>query len=91
MIGLIFGESYFPIQILKKIKQRRLKYLVIDCLKISKHPSHFNLKECLYIHKCLKPKKTILTNLSNDLDYDFLIRRLPKNVVPAFDGLKINI
>jgi len=75
-----------------KIKElKNLKYLVIDCLKISKHPSHFNLKECLYIHKCLKPKKTILTNLSNDLDYDFLIRRLPKNVVPAFDGLKINI
>ena len=33
MIGLIFGESYFPIQILKKIKQRRLKYLVIDLTK----------------------------------------------------------
>ena len=30
MIGLIFGETNFPIQILKKIKRRHLKYLIID-------------------------------------------------------------
>jgi len=30
MIGLIFGETYFPTQILKKIKKKRLKYLIID-------------------------------------------------------------
>ena len=33
MIGLIFGETSFPIQILKKIKKRRLKYLVVDLTK----------------------------------------------------------
>ena len=33
MIGLIFGETYFPFQILKKIKKRRLKYLIIDLTK----------------------------------------------------------
>ena len=30
MIGLIFGETNFPIQILKKIRTRHLKYLIID-------------------------------------------------------------
>ncbi len=33
MIGLIFGETNFPIQILKKIKQKKLKYLIIDITK----------------------------------------------------------
>ena len=33
MIGLIFGETQFPIQILKKIKKRHLKYLIIDLTK----------------------------------------------------------
>ena len=33
MIGLIFGETHFPIQILKKIKKRNLKYLIIDLTK----------------------------------------------------------
>ena len=35
MIGLIFGDTSFPIEILKKIKKKRLKYLIID-LSISK-------------------------------------------------------
>ena len=30
MIGLIFGETNFPVEILKKIKKRKLKYLIID-------------------------------------------------------------
>ena len=30
MIGLIFGETNFPIEILKKIKKRSLRYLIID-------------------------------------------------------------
>jgi len=36
MIGLIFGETHFPIQILKKIKKRNLKYLIIDLTKRKK-------------------------------------------------------
>ena len=33
MIGLIFGETYFPKEILKKIKKRKSKYLIIDLTK----------------------------------------------------------
>jgi len=33
MIGLIFGETQFPIQILKRIKRRHLKYLIVDLTK----------------------------------------------------------
>ena len=33
MIGLIFGETHLPIQILEKIKKRNLKYLIIDLTK----------------------------------------------------------
>ena len=70
---------------------QNLKHLIIDCLKIKKSPVHFNLDEALYVHSCLKPKKTILTNLNFDLDYNFLLKRLPKNVLPAYDGLKLNL
>jgi phosphoribosyl 1,2-cyclic phosphate phosphodiesterase len=70
---------------------KNLNYLVIDCLKFKKHPTHFNLEESLLVHERLKPKKTILTNLHYDLDYKYLQKSLPKNVVPAYDGLKINL
>ena len=36
MIGLIFGETNFPNEILKKIKKRKLKYLIIDLTKSKK-------------------------------------------------------
>ena len=36
MIGLIFGETSFPIEILKKVKKKRLSYLIIDLTKSNK-------------------------------------------------------
>ncbi len=33
MIGLIFGETDFPKEILKKIKKKGIKYLIIDLTK----------------------------------------------------------
>ncbi len=70
---------------------KNLKYLILDCLKFQKHPTHFSLNEAIYIHNKLKPNKTILTNLHHDLDYDYLLRKLPRNVLPAYDGLSLNL
>jgi len=67
-----------------------LEYLILDCLKMDKHPSHFNYHDALKLVKLVKPKKTILTNLHTDLDYDYLKRKLPSNVLPAYDGLSFN-
>ncbi len=68
-----------------------LNYFVVDCLKMTSHTSHFNLDDVLYLIKKIKPKKTILTNLHSDLDYNYLLKILPKNVKPAYDGLSFYI
>jgi len=70
---------------------KNLNYFVIDCLRHNNHPSHFNLSEVIELTKILKPKKTILTNLHSDLDYNDLINILPKNIVPAYDGMSFYI
>ena len=67
-----------------------LEYLVLDCLKMNKHPSHFNYHDALKLVKLVRPKKTILTNLHTELDYDYLKKKLPSNVLPAYDGLSFN-
>ena len=75
-----------------KIKElKNLKFLILDCLKYKKHPTHFNLEDALFVHNSLKPEKTILTNLHHDIDYNFLLRKLPKNVLPAYDGMSLNL
>ena len=70
---------------------KNLKYFIVDCLRIKKHPSHYNLNEVLNLIKIIKPKKTILTNLHTDLDYNYLLKILPNNVIPAHDGLTLNL
>ena len=79
------------LSIIKINKLKKLNYLILDCLKIKKNWAHFNVKDSVYIHENLKPKKTFLTNLHNDLDYNYLKRNLPKNMYPAYDGLKLNL
>ena len=68
---------------------KNLKYFVVDCLWYKTHYSHFNLNQVLSLVKIFKPKKTILTNMHSDLDYKTLKKKLPKNVVPAYDGMTI--
>ena len=68
-------------------KLMNLDYLIIDCLRKAKHPSHFNYDDAINFIKLIKPKKAILTNLHVDLDYFELKKNLPNNIVPAFDGL----
>ncbi len=86
-----YASDCNDLSIVKMSKLKNLNYLIIDCLRLKKHPSHFNLDDCLYVHSQLKPRKTILTNLHYSLDYNYLLKKLPSNVVPAYDGLKINL
>jgi phosphoribosyl 1,2-cyclic phosphate phosphodiesterase len=71
---------------------KKLDFLVIDCLWKNKiHPSHYNLNQILNLVKIIKPKKTILTNMHSDLDYQTLKESLPKNIVPGYDGMTIKL
>ena len=68
---------------------KKLKYLVLDCLWYKNHPSHLNLEQSLELIKIFSPKKAVLTNLHSELDYEILKKKLPKNVIPAYDGLNL--
>jgi phosphoribosyl 1,2-cyclic phosphate phosphodiesterase len=70
---------------------KNLKYLIIDCLWYRYHPSHFNLDKSLEMIKKFSPKKAILTNLHPDIDYEIIKKKLPKNIIPAYDGLSVNL
>ena len=70
---------------------KNLEYLVIDCLWYNYHPSHLNLKNALILIDKFKPRKSILTNLSPIIDYNEIKKLIPKNVVPAYDGMTLNL
>ena len=87
-IAYLSDCNHIPFNNLKYLKD--LNYLILDCLKIDKHPSHFNLELALNLINLTKPKKAILTNLHTDLDYFKLKKMLPKNIIPAYDGLSFS-
>ena len=82
-ISLFYKKDY------KKLT--KLDYLIVDCLRYVSHSAHFNLDQVLELTKILLPKKTILTNMHSDLDYKELKKKLPKNIVPGYDGMTINL
>jgi DUF1009 family protein len=42
MIGLFFGDTEFPNEILKKVKEKKIKYLIIDLTKAKKFKKYKN-------------------------------------------------
>jgi phosphoribosyl 1,2-cyclic phosphate phosphodiesterase len=68
-----------------------LDLLILDALRIMRHPSHFSLEESLAAISDLKPRRAILTNLHTDLDYAKLLSMLPPDVEPAFDGMSLEL
>ena len=70
---------------------QKLDCLILDCFRYKKHVTHFSFNDAIETINLLKPKRAILTNLHNDLDYKILKQKLPSWIEPAFDGMKINI
>jgi len=87
------GLAYTPD--VKSIPEASLPFLeglelwIIDALRYRPHPSHFSLDDALHWIERMRPCRAILTNLHTDLDYETLRAKLPANVTPAYDGMRV--
>jgi phosphoribosyl 1,2-cyclic phosphate phosphodiesterase len=68
-----------------------LKVWIVDALRYKPHPTHSHLEKTLGWVNRVKPERTILTNLHQDMDYDALKAILPANVEPGFDQMEVKI
>jgi phosphoribosyl 1,2-cyclic phosphate phosphodiesterase len=66
-----------------------LSALVLDCLRLAPHGTHFHLEKALETAAKIGAKKTYLTHLGHDFDYAKWVKKLPKGISLAYDGLKI--
>jgi phosphoribosyl 1,2-cyclic phosphate phosphodiesterase len=62
---------------------------IVDALRTIPHPAHFSVADALSWIERLRPKRAILTNMHNDLDFEVLRLSLPPGVVPAYDGMQV--
>ena len=70
---------------------KNLDVLVLNTLRHKPHPTHLHLDAALNLIRQLQPRQAYLTHMSHELDYDELLKELPPNVAPAYDGLRIAI
>jgi phosphoribosyl 1,2-cyclic phosphate phosphodiesterase len=72
-------------------KMQNLDLLIIDALREVPHSTHLSLPEALAISEQLSPRQTLLTHISHDLDHTSLAAKLPVDVMPAYDGLRVRL
>ncbi len=70
---------------------RDLDLWILNTLRYTPHPSHLTMTKALDWIERLAPKQAVLTHLHIDLDYDELAAKLPSGVVPAFDGMVLEL
>ncbi|KPK84679.1 MAG: hypothetical protein AMJ81_04990 [Phycisphaerae bacterium SM23_33] len=70
---------------------RGLELLVLDALRHTPHPTHFNLAGALEVVGRLRPGRTLLTHITHELGHRATSESLPENVALAFDGLRLAV
>ena len=55
------------------------------------HPTHFNVEEAVAAALAIGAERTFLTHMSHRLRHEDLLGRLPPGIVPAHDGLVVEV
>ena len=65
--------------------------LIINALRFAPHPTHFSVDDAITLIEQVNPQKAFLIHMSHEIGlHEVVQKRLPKNVILAYDGLIIN-
>lgn len=70
-------------------KLQGLDCWIVDALRRQPHPTHAHLAKTLDWIARLAPRRAVLTNMHNDLDYATVKAETPDHIDPAFDGMTL--
>lgn len=89
------GIAYLPdVSMIPEPSWAALKDLdvwIVDALRRTPHPTHSHLEQTLEWIKRASPRRAVLTNMHNDLDYQTVADETPEHITPAYDGLQIEL
>lgn len=66
-----------------------LDTLIIDCLRPTRHPTHFSLQESLDVAARVGARRTLLVHMGHEMGHVSTSAGLPPGVELAYDGLEI--
>lgn len=91
-LGLRIGRFAYSTDLVR-LPEQSLEFLqgldtwVVGCFQRRPHKVHANLDQVLEWVRMLKPRRTVLTHMSPDLDHDWLTANLPPGIEPGHDGM----
>jgi phosphoribosyl 1,2-cyclic phosphate phosphodiesterase len=68
-----------------------LDVLIISALRYKPHPAHLNVEQAVEVARKIKPGLTVFTHMGHELDYETLSKELPHSIVPAYDGMELEL
>lgn len=94
--GFRFGDIAYSTDVVRLDESgfaalKGVRVWILGCLQEPEHPTHAHLGRVLEWIERVGPQQAVLTHLSHRLDYADLARKCPGNVVPAFDGMVIEL
>jgi phosphoribosyl 1,2-cyclic phosphate phosphodiesterase len=66
-----------------------LDVLILDCLRLRPHPTHFSLDEAVEAARRIGPRRTLFTHLCHELEHEATNALLPPGMETAYDGLRV--
>jgi phosphoribosyl 1,2-cyclic phosphate phosphodiesterase len=96
----VFGYRFGPLAYITDVKAiseasreklRGLDVLVLNALWWRPHPTHLSIAEAIETARSLGARRTYLTHLTHETGHAQLAAQLPPGVMPAYDGLTVEI
>ena len=66
-----------------------LDVLILDALRPRPHATHFSLEQAIAVAQELRPRRTIFTHMSHELEHEATNAALPPGMELAYDGLTV--
>ena len=88
-IAYISDCHELPEETIEKVKG--VDTLVLNCLREREHPTHLKLSAALEYIEMIAPRRAYLIHMCHDFTHEEWLKKLPKGVEPAYDGLELEV
>ena len=86
-VAYVTDCSYIPAESLDRM--RGLSVLILDCVRLKPHRTHFNLDQALETVNQVRPRRTYLTHLGHDFDHSAWARKVTQGSFVGVRRLKV--
>ncbi len=88
-LGYITDFNFIEEKEIEKLKG--VKTLIVGALRYSPSISHLTIDRAIEFVKKVKPEVAYFTHFSHEILHSRLEKELPANIIPAYDGLEIEV